>query len=130
MFVFLIIDKITAKAKEHKGQISYYCCDITNAEGIHTLFEKATSNLRYPLRGLVCCAGVSGESPAVDYPIESFRRIVDINLSGTFICAQAAARVFCRQKIGGSVVLIASISGHVSNKVSSLHFQTNQQNWH
>jgi NAD(P)-dependent dehydrogenase (short-subunit alcohol dehydrogenase family) len=121
MFVILITVKVIAKAKEHKGQIRYYSCDITDAEGIHTIFESATRNLRYPLRGLVCCAGVSGESPAVDYPIESFRRIIDINLSGTFICAQAAARVFCRQKIGGSVVLIASISGHVSNKVSPLY---------
>ena len=109
-----------AKATEHKGRISYYTCDITDAEGVHSFFEIATRSLRYPLRGLVCCAGVSGESPAVDYPIESFRRIVDINLCGTFSCAQAAARVFCRQKIGGSVVLIASTSGHVSNKVSSL----------
>lgn len=78
--------------------------------------EAATEALRYPLRGVVTCAGISGEIDAVNYPPEAFRKLLDVNVMGTFLVAQAAARVMQRQRSSGSVVLIASISGHVVNK--------------
>lgn len=64
------------------------------------------------------CAGISGEVRAVDYPAEAFRKLLDVNVMGTFLVVQAAASVMQREKSDGSVVLIASISGHVANKVS------------
>ena len=68
---------------------------------------------------MVMCAGISGESPAVEYPIDAFRKIVDINLTGTFICVQHAVREIVKAKHSASVVLIASIAGHNVNKVSA-----------
>lgn len=79
--------------------------------------QQAVKALRYPLRGVVTTAGISGESDAVDYPPEDFRRVFDINVMGTFLVVQAAARVMREQKAAGSVVLIASMSGSVANRV-------------
>ncbi|OHW99390.1 short chain dehydrogenase [Colletotrichum incanum] len=42
------------------------------------------------LAGLVACAGISGDAPSINFPIDIARRIVDINVLGTLICAQAA----------------------------------------
>jgi NAD(P)-dependent dehydrogenase (short-subunit alcohol dehydrogenase family) len=78
--------------------------------------EKIRSNLRYPIRGLVTCAAISGESDACEYPVEIFRRILDVNIAGTFLIARAVANEMHRENVTGSVVLIASMSGHVSNK--------------
>lgn len=64
-------------------------------------------------------AGISGKIDAVDYPADTFRRILDVNVMGTFLVVQAAVRVIQREKVGGSVVLIASMSGSVANKVRS-----------
>ena len=62
------------------------------------------------------CAGISGNVPALDYPIEDFKRILDINVVGTFLCAQAAGRIMQKQQVPGSMVLIASMSGTNVNK--------------
>lgn len=66
---------------------------------------------------LLSSAGISGECDACDYPAEVFRKIVDVNLMGTFLIAQAVAKEMHAAAITGSMVLIASMSGWVANKV-------------
>lgn len=97
---------------------TYVSCDVTSEESVESAFMQAMEVTRCPLRGLVTCAGISGRHPAVDYPVEEFRRIFDINVTGTFLCARAAARIMHRQNVGGSVVMFASMSGTNVNKVS------------
>lgn len=64
--------------------------------------------------------GISGESDAVDYDVEIFRKIVDINVTGTFLVCQAVGREMHSADVTGSVVIIASMSGWVTNRVSSI----------
>jgi NAD(P)-dependent dehydrogenase (short-subunit alcohol dehydrogenase family) len=109
--------KVQRIADQHKTHVWYYTCDITNVDDIRTLFETATARTRYPLRGLVTCAGISGGGPAVDFSIDQVRRILDVNLVGTFVCAQAAAREMIKHNVTGSMVFVASMSAHGSNKV-------------
>jgi NAD(P)-dependent dehydrogenase (short-subunit alcohol dehydrogenase family) len=44
-----------------------------------------------------------------------FRRLIDINLTGTFVCAQAVGNAMIKSNTGGSMVFIASMSGHIVN---------------
>lgn len=72
---------------------------------------------RYPLRGLVACAGISDGGSSLDFPMERTKRLLDVNVAGTFACVQAAANIMQRSPdVSASIVLIASMSGHVSNK--------------
>lgn len=64
---------------------------------------------------LVCFAGVVSTMHAVDMTAAQFRTILDINLTGSFICARAAARAMRAQGTRGSIVLTASISAHRPN---------------
>jgi NAD(P)-dependent dehydrogenase (short-subunit alcohol dehydrogenase family) len=64
----------------------------------------------------VSCAAISGESDACDYPASVFRQILDVNITGTFLVARAVANEMHRANVTGSIVLIASMSGHVSNR--------------
>ena len=109
--------KVQRIAERCKTQVWYHTCDITNVDEIRKLFEVATAETRYPLRGLVTCAGISGGGPAVDFSIAEVRSLLDINLVGTFVCAQAAAREMIKHNITGSMVFVASMSAHGSNKV-------------
>ena len=93
---------------------------MTDTAAVAEAVEGATSVLCFPLRGVVTCAGISGEVDAVDYPPEALRKLIDVNIMGTFLVVQAAARVMQKQNSSGSVVLIASISGHVANKARPL----------
>jgi NAD(P)-dependent dehydrogenase (short-subunit alcohol dehydrogenase family) len=44
-----------------------------------------------------------------------FRRLIDINLTGTFVCAQAVGKSMIKGGTGGSMIFIASMSGHIVN---------------
>ena len=63
---------------------------------------------------LVNCAGIARDVPFLDTPLEVFDRIVAVNLRGTFIVGQAAARLMAAGG-GGSIVNIASVSGMRGN---------------
>ncbi|OLN97863.1 putative NADP-dependent mannitol dehydrogenase 2 [Colletotrichum chlorophyti] len=64
---------------------------------------------------LVCFAGVVHCAHALDMDVAEFRRVVDVNTTGTFVCAQAAARLMASQGRGGRMVFTGSISAHRVN---------------
>jgi NAD(P)-dependent dehydrogenase (short-subunit alcohol dehydrogenase family) len=62
--------------------------------------------------GLVNNAGIDNIKPAVDYTEEEFDAILDINLKGYFLCAQAVGRQMIAQR-SGSIVMNSSIAGSI-----------------
>lgn len=61
---------------------------------------------------LVNCAGIPQHDPAELTPLETWDRVLDINLRGTFLCCQAAARVMLQKK-SGIIINFSSIAGLV-----------------
>ena len=61
---------------------------------------------------LVNCAGIPQHDPAEQTPLETWDRVLDINLRGTFLCCQAAARIMLQKK-GGVIINFSSIAGQV-----------------
>ncbi|KAJ4328824.1 hypothetical protein N0V84_000611 [Fusarium piperis] len=64
---------------------------------------------------LVCFAGIVNCDHALDMPVGDFRKLLDVNTTGSFICAQAAARQMVKQGNGGRIIFTASISAHRVN---------------
>lgn len=60
---------------------------------------------------LVNDAGIMDRAPVLEMSDELWRRIIDINLYGTFLFAQVVARQMVRQGDGGRIVNVASNSG-------------------
>lgn len=60
---------------------------------------------------LVNNAGIGSNRSVLEMSLEEWERNLRVNLTGTFLCAQAAARVMVAQEGGGRIVNIASISG-------------------
>lgn len=67
--------------------------------------------------GLIAAAGIVQETEAIDYSSDDFNMMMSINVTGVFTTAQAVARQMMRFGNGGSIVLIASMSGTITNKV-------------
>lgn len=69
------------------------------------------------LDGVVNCAGIAADIPTLDTPIDLFRKILDVNVVGTFIVARAAARAMK----GGAIVNLSSVSGLRGSKGRSAY---------
>jgi NAD(P)-dependent dehydrogenase (short-subunit alcohol dehydrogenase family) len=67
-----------------------------------------------PVRGLVNSAGIGRDVPFFDTSVELFRKVLDINLTGTFMVAREAGKLM-RANRGGAIVNIASVSGQRGN---------------
>ena len=80
--------------------------DVTDDEAVAELFGRFDR-----LDGLVTAAGMVARD--AEWEIDSFARVIDVNLTGTMRAAVAAYPAL--KRAGGSVVTIASIMGYVSN---------------
>ncbi|KAF7714654.1 Uncharacterized protein PECH_008318 [Penicillium ucsense] len=95
-------------------KICTYAVDITSEVAVQNGIEETLRQLG-SVDILVCFAGVVGCVDALEMPASQWRKIIDINTTGSFICAQAAARQMVKQGHGGSITFIASISAHRVN---------------
>ncbi|RAR02648.1 NAD(P)-binding protein [Stemphylium lycopersici] len=109
-------ETILNTAHTNNTRASYHPLDVQSESSITSALSEIRTELRHPIRGLVSCAAISGESDATSYPAPIFRRILDINTTGTFLITRAVAAEIQAAQNTGSIVLIASISGHVSNR--------------
>jgi 3-oxoacyl-[acyl-carrier protein] reductase len=82
--------------------------DVSRAEDVDRIVGRAEERWSGRIDVLVNNAGVDHDCPFLDFPESEWRRVLDINLTGPFLCAQRAARVMARGD-GGAIVHIASI---------------------
>lgn len=83
--------------------------DVTDEPAIEAVVKDMAAAFG-TLDGVVNSAGIAADIHVFDTPVELFRKILDVNLVGTFIVGRAVARVM-KDNGGGSIVNIASISG-------------------
>ena len=93
--------------------------DITDEAAVAKAVARTETELG-GLDGVLNSAGIAADVPALDTKIDLFRRILDINVTGTFIVAQAAARIMQRRG-GGAIVNMASVSGLRGSKGRSAY---------
>lgn len=58
---------------------------------------------------LVNNAGIEYKYPFVDFPFDKWQKIIAVDLTGPFLCAQAAARAMIQQNSGGRIINISSV---------------------
>jgi 2-dehydro-3-deoxy-L-rhamnonate dehydrogenase (NAD+) len=92
--------------------------DISNFESV----EKAVAETIKQIGGidiLVNSAGITGPTvPLMEFPIDGWKQVIDINLNGTFYCNRAVAPLMVAQNYG-RIVNIASIAGKEGNPNAS-----------
>ncbi len=61
---------------------------------------------------LIANAGINPVTPLLDIPLNEWKQVIDVNLTGTFLCIQRVGRVMARQG-GGRMVIISSVDGQI-----------------
>ncbi|KAL2876973.1 hypothetical protein SGCOL_007804 [Colletotrichum sp. CLE4] len=116
-------DATAAKLSESgKGVlVKAYKCNVRNRAEVESVIETATKEVGGgKLDVVVANAGIADHIPAIEYPEDKFRDMLDVNFHGAFWTAQAAAKVFERQLKGGSdgrgsIIFTASVSAILVN---------------
>jgi NAD(P)-dependent dehydrogenase (short-subunit alcohol dehydrogenase family) len=88
--------------------------DVTSADQVAAAVATVQDRLG-PLRLAVNSAGIADAAPAERMDLAQWQRVIDVNLTGVFLCCQAEGRAMLGNG-GGAVVNIASMSGTIANR--------------
>ncbi|THH33990.1 hypothetical protein EUX98_g311 [Antrodiella citrinella] len=99
-----------------EGRVEYISGDVTDQEAMWKIGE-TIGDREGRLDACVAAAGVlKTHTDCLEYPAKQFRDVMDVNVNGVLFTAQAAGRQMDRFGNGGSIILIASMSGTITNK--------------
>jgi|TARA_B100001057_G_scaffold473763_1_gene538615 3-oxoacyl-[acyl-carrier protein] reductase len=88
--------------------------DISQTEKIETFIENATSELKGNLDGLINNAGITQDNLAIRMSLEEWKKVIDINLTSTFLLSKFAIKKMLKNK-SGKIINITSVVGHTGN---------------
>jgi NAD(P)-dependent dehydrogenase (short-subunit alcohol dehydrogenase family) len=89
-------------------QTRSFCLDVTDEAAVDEGI--ATASALAPIAGLINSAAIGADQRFEATSVETFRKILDVNVVGSFIVARAVVRAM-RESGGGAIVNIASVSG-------------------
>lgn len=97
-------------------------CDVTDEDGVDVAFDRAVAEWGR-IDALFNNAGVSlSAGPPDEIEVGDWRRLIDINVTGSFICARAAfARMRAQSPQGGRIINNGSVSAHVPRPGSAAY---------
>jgi len=101
-------EKVVEEIKSAGGEAIAIKCDISNKSEVDEMMKKTVERFG-KLDILVNNAGICVPKPFLEMSEEEFKKTIDINLKGYFLCAQAAAKEMVKQK-KGTIVNVASIA--------------------
>jgi len=93
-----------------RSSIMVVLCDVTNERSVDKAFNSIV-NQWGGVDILVNAAGIAPAYSLVDLPVRKWRLALEVNLTGYFLMARAAARIMIKQSMAGNIINISSKSG-------------------
>ncbi len=100
--------------KKTFGNIKTLKFDISQSEKIEEFIENATNELGGSLDCIVNNAGITQDNLAIRMSLDEWQKVIDINLTSTFLMSKFAIKKMLKNK-SGKIVNITSVVGHTGN---------------
>ncbi len=107
------LDETVAEFAGRGFNVAGTLCDVSNPDDVQTLVDRTVSKFG-GVDILVNNAGVSWGAMPEEMTLEQWQKVIDVNLTGCFLMAQAAGREMLKKR-KGSIINIASIAGLTSS---------------
>ena len=115
-------DAVVARIREAGGTAAAVGADVAREDEVERLFATAEERLG-PIGGLVNNAGVTGRIGRFEAAAPAtFRTVMDVNVIGTMLCAQAALRRFAAHGRGGVIVNVSSVAAATGAPEEYVHY--------
>jgi 3-oxoacyl-[acyl-carrier protein] reductase len=116
-------EELLKKAQEElsiQGQVSFEIVDVASAESVDAATKSAVQQ-HGRIDILVANAGITGPNyKSWEYPIDAWKQVIDVNLTGVFLCCRAIVPYMLEQDYG-RIVNVASIAGKEGNANASAY---------
>ena len=109
---------VAAKAAALAAALDYHQCDVCDTARLRQTIA-AIDAAAGGIHGLVAAAGIAQETPALAHTAADADRVLAVNVTGVFMAAQAAAAAMVARGAGGSMLLVASMSASIANRVGA-----------
>jgi len=107
--------KYVEKLGVEGARLEYRSVNVTDQAAVWDVAEKI-GDKEGRMDVCIAAAGILDGYDCLEYPADEFKKIMDVNTNGVLYTAQAAGRQMRRFKLPGSIILIASMSGSITNK--------------
>lgn len=107
------LDETVAALRAKNFRVESKLCDVAKPEDIQAVVDETISKFG-AIDVLINNAGISWGAMPEEMPLAQWRKVLDVNLTGCFLFAQAVGREMLKNN-GGSIINIASISGITSS---------------
>ena len=107
------IEKLEELKKNYK-KIKILKFDISQSEKIEEFIENAFNELGGSLDGIINNAGITQDNLAIRMSLEEWQKVININLTSTFLLSKFAVKKMLKNK-SGKIVNITSVVGHTGN---------------
>jgi gluconate 5-dehydrogenase len=98
-----------ALAEEFGVRVVPLACDVSSSDAIESMLARARE--QFPrIDILVNNAGASWGAPTLDFPLEQWDRLFDVNVRGVWIITQKVAKIM-KEQGGGNIINISSVMG-------------------
>lgn len=105
-------EEVAEAIEKADGRAIFVACDVTDADQVAALMRAAVDAFGALDIG-VNNAGIGGaHKPTHDYSLEDWQRVLNVNLTGTFLCMKHQIRHMVRAR-SGSIINVASVLGKV-----------------
>ena len=102
------------KIKDKFSNIKILKFDISQSNKIEKFIEDATNELGGSLDCIINNAGVTQDNLAIRMSLEEWQKVIDINLTSTFLISKFAIKKMLKNK-SGKIINITSVVGHTGN---------------
>lgn len=97
-------------------QLRAYACDVTQEDQVKETVRKVVVDFGGRVDVLVTAAGVVENFNVEEYPLERFKRVMDVNVNGTFLFTREVGAHMIANKTPGSIIMISSMSAKIVNR--------------
>jgi glucose 1-dehydrogenase len=101
-------DETMSRIKQLGGKAEAVQADVSDPAQVQTLINAAIKSFGQ-LDILVNNAGIEFKHPFTEFPFDLWQKVIAVDLTGPFLCAQGAAKQMINQKRGGRIINISSI---------------------
>lgn len=106
-------EEVVAQIQAGGGEAIALQADVSDAAQVNTLVE-ATRQQWGRIDVLVNNAGITRDTLLVRMKLEDWQAVIDLNLTGIFLCTQAVGKIMLKQR-SGRMINIASVAGQMGN---------------